>query len=318
MFPFQISAAYPRPTESPERRIAGCVQQACYLEAAARKLGNVHPGAAFDDMTFADFSSSAAAFSETTSALTSQSASLSFANQISLGKMVLDSVAATCKITRANTNLGMILLISPLVLSVIELIKDVSSNQGKTTRWQDYLSALLDRLTPQDSSDVYEAIRLASPGGLGEAAEMDVRSTAPKCLLQAMGLAENRDRIAFQYTHDFHDLFAVIAPRIDELTNLGMPLEPAIRLVQVEILARWPDSLIARKLGIPAAEEAQRRAQQVLTSGLPGQLEFERKWVALDRWCREIGNRRNPGTTADLIAAGLFIHLVKREYTFIN
>jgi triphosphoribosyl-dephospho-CoA synthase len=32
----------------------------------------------------------------------------------------------------------------------------------------------------------------------------------------------------------------------------------------------------------------------------------EGAFAALDRWLRGDGNRRNPGTSADLIAAGLF------------
>jgi triphosphoribosyl-dephospho-CoA synthase len=36
---------------------------------------------------------------------------------------------------------------------------------------------------------------------------------------------------------------------------------------------------------------------------------FEKNWQALDKWMREEGHRRNPGTTADLIAAGLFVLL---------
>ncbi|MFC1759755.1 triphosphoribosyl-dephospho-CoA synthase [Planctomycetota bacterium] len=35
----------------------------------------------------------------------------------------------------------------------------------------------------------------------------------------------------------------------------------------------------------------------------------------LDFWLRSDGNRRNPGTTADLIAAGLFVALLEELIT---
>jgi triphosphoribosyl-dephospho-CoA synthase len=36
---------------------------------------------------------------------------------------------------------------------------------------------------------------------------------------------------------------------------------------------------------------------------------YERALTELDFWLRSDGHRRNPGTTADLIAAGLFVGL---------
>ncbi|MCH7685907.1 MAG: triphosphoribosyl-dephospho-CoA synthase, partial [Planctomycetes bacterium] len=35
------------------------IQTACFLEATARKPGNVHPGASFEDLTYDDFLRSA-------------------------------------------------------------------------------------------------------------------------------------------------------------------------------------------------------------------------------------------------------------------
>ena len=51
------------------------------------------------------------------------------------------------------------------------------------------------------------------------------------------------------------------------------------------------------------------RAQRVLDSGSPGDDAYDRELVELDFWLRSEGHRRNPGTTADLVAAGLFVAL---------
>jgi triphosphoribosyl-dephospho-CoA synthase len=75
------------------------------------------------------------------------------------------------------------------------------------------------------------------------------------------------------------------------------------------VLEAWPDSLIARKCGLPIAERASGLAHRVLKAGRPGDEAYYAELGELDFWMRSDGNRRNPGTTADLIAAGLFVVL---------
>ena len=73
----------------------------------------------------------------------------------------------------------------------------------------------------------------------------------------------------------------------------------------VKPFAKMPDTLIARKRGSAEAQEASERAAEVLAAGWPdpaGQPAFS----AFDAWLRVEGHDRNPGSTADLITAGLF------------
>ncbi len=74
-----------------------------------------------------------------------------------------------------------------------------------------------------------------------------------------------------------------------------------------------PDTLIARKKGIEAAREVSGRAGQVLKHGgifsEKGQTEIKRLDLAL----RDKGHTLNPGTTADLTAAVLFVYLVEND-----
>jgi triphosphoribosyl-dephospho-CoA synthase len=64
--------------------------------------------------------------------------------------------------------------------------------------------------------------------------------------------------------------------------------------------------LIERKCGRTVAQVAADRAGAVLEAGPPGSDEYLAALGELDFWLRADGNRRNPGTTADLVAAGLF------------
>ena len=60
------------------------------------------------------------------------------------------------------------------------------------------------------------------------------------------------------------------------------------------------------------AAEASQRAAECLADRRDGLLFAERKaYMEFDRWLRADGNRRNPGTTADLITACLFGAMVR-------
>src|SRR5207249_11040058 len=84
--------------------IGQCATLACLLEATAPKVGNVHRGADFEDLTFTDFVVSSVAIGPAMEA----------AATIGVGRAVLEAVNATRACVATNTNLGMALLIAPL------------------------------------------------------------------------------------------------------------------------------------------------------------------------------------------------------------
>ena len=167
--------------------------------------------------------------------------------------------------------------------------------------------------TPNTSID---AIRLiANPGGLGDAPEQDVRAEPTVTLLEAMKLAADRDMVARQYANGFADVFDFGVPVfVNAFTKFGC-VEAAIIDSQLRWLATYPDSLIARKKGIAVAEDVQKRAAEVLSRGGIETPEGRTAGVALDKHLRSDGNRLNPGTTADLITACLFVALRENKVT---
>ena len=89
-------------------------------------------------------------------------------------------------------------------------------------------------------------------------------------------------------------------------------IEGGIIYCHLYLLARHRDSLIERKLGQRESAEASRRAEQVLAAGWPERPEGKAALTDYDAWLRSRGHQRNPGTTADLVTACLFV-LVRED-----
>ncbi len=264
-----------------------CFTLATIMEATAPKPGNIHRGADFEDASYPDFIVAAALVGPI----------LDSAVQLTLGQTVLDAVIATRAAVQTNTNLGTVLLIAPL--AKVPRTLPLASN----------IEAVLANLTPQDARDIYEAIRLAQPGGLGRVATADIADEPPADLLAAMRLAADRDMVARQYATNYQDVFQFVVPAIERAIASGLSLPWTIVHVHVQLMAQFPDSLIARRRGEEIALQSAARAQAVLDAGPPGDDAYDRGLAELDFWLRADGHARNPGTTADLVAAGLFVAL---------
>ncbi len=275
--------------------LAALIELVCLLEATARKPGNVHPGASFVDLTYADFVRAAAAVAEP----------LSLTGHSGIGPAILAAQRATRAVCDSNVNLGICLLLAPI--AAVESPRELRSEVAR----------LVDGTTVEDAAAVYEAIRLAVAGGLGEVAEQDVAQAPTVTLVEAMALAEERDAIAYEWTIRFRgldrdgaqwlrtaweDAHLERLPRGFESGPAVTPWECALIATHLEYLAQG-ETLIRRKCGREIEREAMRRAQHALAAGA---WRTPAGWQAiheLDGWLRADGHRRNPGTTADFVAA---------------
>lgn len=263
------------------------VTLACTLEVCAPKPGNVHRGADFEDVTLQDFLASAIAIGP----VFDQAASLP------LGQLILQSVQATTLVCRSNTNLGMILLFAPLAIASPEENLQAAAQK------------VVEHSTADDAQAIYEAIRLASPGGLQQSDQHDVAGDAPGHIVEAMQLAAERDFIARQYVSGFAELFETVVPLLTDPARHSLSLSQRIVHAHVALMATFPDTLIARKNGTELAEQSSMIAQRVLDAGPPFSEDYFQQLSNLDFWLRCNGHQRNPGTTADMIAAGLLVCL---------
>lgn len=267
---------------------------ACLLEVSAAKPGNVTRVADFPDTRYIDFLVSGAIVG----------AALRHASRRAVGTLVLDMVRETSRLVGRNTNLGIALLFAPLAKAALS---------GGRRPLRSRVSAVLASLTPADGRKVYEAIRLAAPGGLGGPKQFDVRTTrGPVSLLGAMRAAMERDSIAREYATDFEITFSIGAPSLERyVRELGDP-ETSIIQTYLTLLSLVPDSLIARKCGEQEARKVSQRAKAILDIGGAVTPRGRQRLAQWDRALRRQGNRLNPGTTADLVAAALFLVILER------
>lgn len=274
-------------TPSGNLSFAALIEIACAMEVMSPKPGNVAPEQEFADASIDDFLRSARAIAPVLAAACEQT----------LGETVLKAVQATRRVVNHNTNLGIILLLSPLA----KVPRDRSLSDG--------ILEVLDATTVADSRLVYEAIRMAQPTGLGEAGEQDLNDEPTLNLLECMRLAADRDMIAAQYVNGFQQVLAHGKEWLREAAAINVSQPQQISWLAVRLLAEYGDSLIARKCGQKMSDVVREKAQELLDSGWPMQDHAAPRFADFDAFLREDGNRRNPGTTADLIAAILFTAL---------
>jgi triphosphoribosyl-dephospho-CoA synthase len=270
--------------------VAGAAQLACVLECSADKPGNITPRHDFADTSYEDMLHSAIALGP----------ELGRAAERGVGETVLAAVRATRRVAGANTNLGIALLFAPLARAAL---------LGHPFR--DRAQEVLGALTLDDARAAYEAIRLAGAGGLDEPVEHDVRDAPTVTLREAMAAAAERDSVAAEYATGYAVTFEVGLPALTRALDDGLRPRAATVEAFLELLATVPDTLVARKRGRAAAERVSAGAAGVLGAGGVRDDAGRAALAAFDASLRRDGNALNPGTTADLVTAVLFVALLE-------
>jgi len=272
-------------SDSFSEHLESWIRAACLTEANAPKAGNVHPSASFDDLCYDDFVASANAV-----------APILARQDLSVGRRILSAVEETQRVVGKNTNLGIVLLLTPLA----SVQSNVLLKQG--------IGDVLANCKTSDSECVFQAIQISQAGGLGKVDDHDVTDQPQLPLVDVMRMAEDRDLIARQYTSQFElvlgDGMRWLQAELDKQNSLC----DAVLGLQLQLMAQYPDTLIARKCGITTALESSERAHEVLS--LTWHSDMARaQFEEFDQWLRADGHRRNPGTTADIVCAILFAYM---------
>jgi triphosphoribosyl-dephospho-CoA synthase len=271
------------------QQLADTFKAACMAELEALKPGNVHIFADGHGMTVEDFIKSAEAVSEVIAQ-----------PDLSLGQRILHSVQATQNAVGINTNLGMILLCAPIIQAKL-------NTHG--TGLQANIHAVLANTTIDDAEACFTAIRLANPAGLGSSAAHDVQQPADCTLQTAMQQAAEFDSIARQYSNNFADVFDGVT-YYQKMLNLWQRPAWAATALHLHFMRHFLDSHIVRKQGETMAKlvqnEAAEHAVEFAKNFNPKN--YQSALMTFDAALKKRG--LNPGTSADLTVASLFLHAI--------
>lgn len=266
--------------------VAVAVWRSCITEVQALKPGNVNIYSDAHGMRVDDFVRSARCLAHALGA-----------PGLKVGERVLQGVRSTLEAVGCNTNLGIALVCAPLAHAVLE--------SPPTRGLRPRVASVLAGLDRQDTDQVFRAIRLAEPAGLGRSPRHDIFEPATANLIEVMGEAQHRDRIAFQYVTDFSDIFEVGLPALRQELMRCPTEEWAAVGVYLTFLSRFPDTHICRKLGLGAGERVRREGERLRTLYMSGREpeQVVEQLLEFDEHLKQRGV--NPGTSADLTVGTL-------------
>ena len=296
------------------KEIAKLAQIASVLEVSGwPKPGNVHRTRNYDDMVFQDFAISAVVIGDTMEELANQAKEIDDLSNAELGKYILQAVSETDKWIETNTNLGIMMMCIPIAAAAA-----ISSSFDEI---QDNVGRLMDATTVEDAVNLYDAINVADAGGMGDQEEFDVMSEKAKDELRAnnqtmydvLEISAGWDRLANELTNKMPVSFELGYPTFFDFWESCDDVDvinDATVLTFMTILSQIPDTLISRKYGDETAEAVSQKANEILK--FKDDDSFVEKLLEFDDYLFD--NGYNPGTTADLTAASIFLSYLKKEF----
>jgi triphosphoribosyl-dephospho-CoA synthase len=286
--------------------IAKMAQIASALEVSGYpKPGNVHRTRDYDDMEFEDFVISGIVIGD---AVREACSDVDIENP-RLGKYILQAVDETDRWIENNTNLGIVMMITPIAVAaaISESFDGIREN----------VKLLMANTSVDDACDLYDAINIADAGGMGEQDEYDVASDNAKnelrqnsqTMYDVLKISAPWDMLAREMTSDMPAVFEIGYPTYHEL-KLSKSKNEACVLTFLTILSQVPDTLISRKYGSDEALKISMMTRDLLN--LKDEPDFQDRLREFDDYL--FANDYNPGTTADLTAASIFVSYLKTHF----
>ena len=271
--------------------IAQCAQMAMLLElSSGPKPGNVDRCHDFSDIGFSHFLASAvSAYTVFKKAASGKGC---------FGELLLQAVKSwSYWRLPGNTHFGSLVLMIPLAIAA-----------GRPGSLRNNLISVLEESTVDDALHFYQAFELANARvtdvteySLKDPKSLEKLEQQSITLLDLMSFSRDHDLVAGEWCSDYERCFQFAGLIAQNIFVLG-PNEGVVR-TYLQALAEVPDSLIRTKFGSEKAREVSLKAKIALEDISMASAEK----LDLELLEEDI----NPGSTADLIAAALFIALLK-------
>ncbi|MGD0160060.1 MAG: triphosphoribosyl-dephospho-CoA synthase [Candidatus Bathyarchaeia archaeon] len=293
--------------------IARCLELAILLEVSAPKPGNVSIAANFEKTFYTHFLASAVAVAPSFETAAQRGISVS-QGEIELADVGVGRLIRKC-ITDinawqhgGNTLLGTIILLFPIAVA-----SGMASTTDNLEILRKDLKLIVESTTPRDAVNMYAAINLANPGGLGKAPNLDINDPNSVnrilhdqiSLYKVFEIAEKYDSICSEWINNYPITFDLAYPSLTKKLQNKNDSNTATVQTFLEVLAKVPDTFITRKAGIEKSREISTKAKLILNLGGTETPLGKKSMNDFDQELRKYSNLLNPGTTADIIAAAL-------------
>ncbi|WXG43623.1 MAG: triphosphoribosyl-dephospho-CoA synthase [Promethearchaeati archaeon SRVP18_Atabeyarchaeia-1] len=285
------------------------------------KPGNVHRTKDFSKTRYEHFLCSGVAITPAMTTLALNGALLGLKRltegEVELGKHILKAISDTQRWQHGgNTNLGSVLLLAPLCVAA-----GAASSSGMMTVGgiRQEADRVMRGTTPKDAVNVYEAIRVARPGGLRAVPELDVNSEASRdeiiqrnaSLFKVFEISAPWDAISKELVTGMRVTFEVGYPAFTKTFEDTQDINTATVHTYLTILSRETDTLILRKGGESAAQGISKRAKEIIEAGGLTSNRGKKMIQSLDDDLSKEDGKLNPGTTADLTCSSIMVALLE-------
>lgn len=302
--------------------VSRCLQLAVLLEVSAYpKPGNVHRTADFEGTRYEHFLASAIVLRPYFKHAAKQgvlvhNGKIGF-DSVEVGKIIKDAVVDVSSWQHGgNTILGSIILLVPIAVAAgLTLV----SGEFSISKLGRNIKSVIESTTPEDAVNVYEAISIAQPGGLGKAPKLDVTDAASTkkilkdkvSLYEVFKISAPWDSISSEWVNNYPITFNIGYPFFIQQLEETNDINTATVHTFLKILSEIPDTLIARKVGMPKAKEVSAQAKTVLEEGGLSTAKGRNILLKFDKKLRASAHQLNPGTTADITSAVLALAILK-------
>jgi triphosphoribosyl-dephospho-CoA synthase len=313
-------------------------QLAAALEVSGwPKPGNVHRTANYVDVTFEQIIASSIAIGPANreAGFKGLLAGLGKINIKDIGighyikKSVIDFKAWHLN---GNTHLGLCLLFIPLSASAGYTFAQRQKIEPVSLRRN--VIRIMKETTSSDAIEVYKAIKKANPAGLGQLESIDAPDLTEKgveqkivdrdhTLFDLMKVSSQWDTISLEWVTGMKISFEIGYSTIKRVYKETRKINIATVNTFLMLLSQFPDTFIARKVGVKViqdipravaiglkkAEEISKKAAAIIHMGGLKTDEGKKALQTFDKELR-VDRKLNPGTTADLTAASLLIAIL--------
>jgi len=302
--------------------VTQCLLLATLLEVSGYpKPGNVHRTADFQETCYEHFLASAVAVTpffrhSAREGVMIRKGTLKL-HEIETGKAIKNAVSNALLWQHGkNTLLGSIILLTPMAVAAGLTLARKSS--FSITEFRKNLKAVVESTTPNDAANLYDAIALAQPGGLGKVPTLDVTDANSKqkilhdriSLYEIFKISSSWDSVASEWVSNYGITFDIGYRYLKKQLEGNVDINTATVHTYLKVLSKVPDTLIARKTGKAKAKWVSTEAEQILMAGGLTTKEGKRRLLDFDRKLRDPNHTLNPGTTADITAAILAVAIL--------